>query len=268
MTVATARKNGLPVDEKIAHKQLKAIASHIEGWRERVLQGIGIPGSAHTVSTILLGMSAEDYPPDPTTDAMARYLKGQQSPDGCWTSVGHRPPLGSSDIENTAGSMRVLQRYAPKAQRAEYEMGIQHANAWLRKAQPRTTTDRAFQLLGLGWAGGNEEIIRKAAGDLLAEQRPDGGWGQLPTLKSDAIATGQVLVALRESGAVAVSDPAYKRGVQFLLATQLEDGSWYVKSRSVPFQPYFESGFPHGHDQWISAAATNWATMALAPAAR
>lgn len=31
-------------------------------------------------------------------------------------------------------------------------------------------------------------------------------------------------------------------------------------------QLYFESGFPHGQDQWISAAATNWAAMALAPA--
>jgi len=32
----------------------------------------------------------------------------------------------------------------------------------------------------------------------------------------------------------------------------------------LPFQPYFESGFPHGDDQWISAAATSWAAMALA----
>ena len=61
---------------------------------------------------------------------------------------------------------------------------------------------------------------------------------------------------------------AYQRGARFLLNTQLEDGSWYVKNRSLAFQPYFESDFPHGHDQWISAAATNWAVMALAPAAR
>jgi hypothetical protein len=61
-----------------------------------------------------------------------------------------------------------------------------------------------------------------------------------------------------------MSDPALKRGIHFLLKTQLEDGSWYVKSRSVPLQPYFEGGFPHGNDQWISAAATNWAAMALA----
>ncbi len=41
-------------------------------------------------------------------------------------------------------------------------------------------------------------------------------------------------------------DPAFKRGVEFLLRTQLEDGSWLVRSRSVPIQAYFESGFPHG----------------------
>jgi hypothetical protein len=37
-----------------------------------------------------------------------------------------------------------------------------------------------------------------------------------------------------------------------------------VKSRSEAFQPYFESGFPHGKDQWISAAGTSWAITALA----
>ncbi|PYU94591.1 MAG: hypothetical protein DMG08_07215 [Acidobacteria bacterium] len=44
---------------------------------------------------------------------------------------------------------------------------------------------------------------------------------------------------------------------------QLEDGSWYVKTRALGFQPYFDNGFPHGVDQWISGAATGWATMAL-----
>jgi hypothetical protein len=31
----------------------------------------------------------------------------------------------------------------------------------------------------------------------------------------------------------------------------------------MTFQPYFDSGFPHGFDQWISAAGTSWATLAL-----
>src|SRR5262249_59299485 len=90
---------------------------------------------------------------------------------------------------------------------------------------------------------------------------------QLPTLTSDAYATGQALVALHESGAPPVADAAYQRGIRFLLNTQLEDGSWHVKSRAIPIQPYFESDFPHGHDQCISAAATSSVTMALAPAA-
>jgi hypothetical protein len=53
-----------------------------------------------------------------------------------------------------------------------------------------------------------------------------------------------------------------------LLRAQLEDGSWYVQSRAMPIQAYVESGFPHRADQWISAAATAWATTALASIAR
>ena len=60
------------------------------------------------------------------------------------------------------------------------------------------------------------------------------------------------------------SDAAYSKGVQFLLKTQLEDGSWFVRSRAPKFQPYFEGGFPYGQNQWISSMATGWATAALA----
>ena len=137
------------------------------------------------------------------------------------------------------------------------------AKSWLEGAQPRSTEDRAFQLLGFAWAGAAREPRLRAGQALLKEQRPDGGWGQLPSLPSDAYATGQAMVALRENGLAHAAAPQYERGVRFLLDTQFEDGSWYVRSRSVPFQPYFESGFPHGEDQWISAAATNWAVMAL-----
>jgi hypothetical protein len=62
-------------------------------------------------------------------------------------------------------------------------------------------------------------------------------------------------------------DPEYRAGVSFLLRTQFPDGSWYVRSRVPKFQPYFQSGFPFDHDQWISSTATSYAVMALAPAA-
>ena len=59
------------------------------------------------------------------------------------------------------------------------------------------------------------------------------------------------------------SDPAVQRGTAFLLRTQADDGTWHVKSRAMKIQPYFESGFPYGHDQWISQAGTAWASIAL-----
>ena len=268
MTVAAARKQVLPVDEGAAQGQRRGIAAYAETNRERNLQGLGIAGASDTAGYILLGLAAENWPADPATDAMARYLKGRQNADGAWPAFAGRPPLEASQIQGTATAMRALQVYAPTPQRAEYEKAVQRAADWLAQARPTTNEDRSFQILGLVWAGGKQQIARKAGSDLLREQRPDGGWAQLPTLASDAYATGQALVALREAGVLKPSDPAYKRGEQFLMNTQMEDGSWYVRSRTpIPFQPYFESGFPFGHDQFISAAATNWAAMALAPLA-
>ena len=266
MAIAAVRKRGLPVNEQTAGNQVKRIAAYIEAWRERALQGVGIPGDSDTVGYILLGLAAGNHAPDEATAAMARFVKGQQHPDGGWRIFAHRPPIESSDIQVTAVSMRSLQLYAPKVQRAEYQAAVRLAAGWLIKAQPKTIEDRVFQLLGLRWVGLNtkQAIMRTGAKDLLAQQRSDGGWAQLPSLASDAYATGQALVSLREAGGLRATDPAFKRGVAFLLKTQLGDGSWYVKSRAIPFQPYFESGFPHEHDQWVSMAASNWATMALA----
>jgi ankyrin repeat protein len=268
VTVSAVRKRGMPVDEEIAKKQLETIGAYIESWREKVLQGIGIPGDTDTIGYILVGLAAENYPPDPATDALARFVKDHQTSNGNWFVEAHRPPLESSDIEATAISMRAMQAYAPKMQRAEYDTSIKLAAAWLKNAQPKTTEDKALRLMGLAWAKAGREAIRSAAKSLLADQRADGGWAQIPTLSSDAYATGQALTALRESGAVSAKDSACQRASAFLLSTQFEDGSWHVKTRALPIQPYFESGFPYGHDQFISAAGTNWATKALALEAR
>jgi len=98
---------------------------------------------------------------------------------------------------------------------------------------------------------------------LLDEQRSDGGWAQLPTLQSDAYATGQTLYALHIGGGLPVSDPAYQRGIRFLLQTQAKNGSWRVPTRAFPVQKAIDDIFPHGEDQWSSANGTSWASMAL-----
>jgi hypothetical protein len=251
LELAAARKHGIRVNEEAAHKQVKTIGNYIDMWRDRALQGIGIPGDADTIS-------------DAATDAMAYYLKNQQLPDGRWLPLANRPPIEVSEVQVTALSLRALQAHGIKTQRPSYEGAVKLAAAWLAKAQPRDTQERAFRLLGLSWAGAPPELIQNVARELTAEQHGDGGWSQTARLSSDAYATGQALTALQESGAAKPSDPVCERASQFLLRTQLGDGSWFVQSRAVPLQPYLESDFPHGHDQWISAAATAWATRALA----
>jgi ankyrin repeat protein/mono/diheme cytochrome c family protein len=264
MTMAAVRAKGVRVDEHTARTQLQKIAAFLEENRERALENVGLPGGIDTVSYILLGMAAEKYPSDSITDAWARYVKNNQSPDGRWQCGSLRPPLESSDFQVTAASIRSVRTYGPKSQRADYDKAVERAVRWLERAQPTGTEEHAFKILGLIWGGGSQAVIQKTAEELLALQQADGGWGQLSSLASDAYATGQALVALRESRALAVRNSAYRRGIQFLLDSQFEDGSWYVRTRALPIQPHFDSDFPHGPDQFISAAATNWAAMALA----
>jgi ankyrin repeat protein len=268
MTVAVARSSGITVDESIARKQARAIGAYLDQWRDRALQGIGIPGDNDTISYILLGLAAEKFPANASTDAMVRFLRYQQTPAGFWLPLAHRPPIEASIITATALTMRAIKEYGPPAERAVYDAMIARGAAWIARAEPHTTEDFAFKVLGLHWGDGNRDELQKTAKALLARQRPDGGWSQLPSLQSDAYATGQVLSALGHSGALPATDPVYKRGVQFLLKTQAADGSWFVRTRAIPIQPHFEAGFPYGRDQFVSTAATNWATMALAFAAR
>ena len=268
MTAAAARRTGFEVDEAAVREQMTRTRAYLESWRERELQDIAIPGRIDTTSYILVGLAAAAYPPDPATDALARYVKRRQLADGSWHVASHRPPIESSDIGVTALSLRSLQAYAPAPLKAEYARAVRRGTTWLTNTKPKSNEDYAYRVLGLAWAGASRAAIRNAANALIAQQRADGGWGQIPTLPSDAYATGQALTALAESGAVKPTDGSYQRGVRFLLGTQLDDGSWYVRSRAIPIQPYFDSEFPHGKDQFLSAAATNWATIALTWAVR
>jgi ankyrin repeat protein/cytochrome c len=264
MAVAAARAHGFAVDETAAKTQTALTATYLESWRERTTQNAFIAGTQDTVSYLLVGLGADTYTPDPATDAQALLLKRRQAADGHWPILTIRPPIESNDIAVTALSMRALQLFALPSRRAEFDEAVDRARRWLTRARGVDTEERAFRLLGLTWAGAPKDTVAVAARDLLAAQRADGGWGQTPAMGTDAYATGQALVALRESGAIAPAAAAYRNGLEYLLRTQIDDGSWIVESRAVPIQAYFESGFPYGVNQWISAAATAWATTALA----
>ena len=264
MTVGFARERGFAVDETKAKHLNETVATMMSARRESMLQAMTDGGGQHSVAYSLAGMAAQDLAPDELTDAMAIHLADGQMEDGSWSTAPDRPPVQYSDYTTTALSIWGLSKYAPEGRGEHIREQIDRANAWLMDA-PRSTTmeDSAFRLLGLGW--GDAPMARRVphVRDLMGLQRSDGGWAPLPTLASDAYATGQALVALHLGGGMPATHRVYRRGLAYLLKNQEQDGSWHVESRSRPFQPYFESGFPHGEDQWISICATSWATMAL-----
>ena len=261
LTVREARRAGFAIDEALAREELAILTRDLESTREQALEGMTVPGGITTTTGyILMALDAQNVPADESTDSLMRLLRLWQRPDGFWpTPV--RPPIEASEFTATAVAARGLRTYGvdnPAANQA----ALARARNWLETRQPVDHEDRVFRLLGLIWAEGSKTARENARRSLIETQRADGGWAQTDYRTSDAYATGEALFALRAAG-LATDSRVYRRGVRYLLQTQLVDGSWLVHTRAHPTQSYFESGFPHGEDQFISAAATNWATQAL-----
>jgi hypothetical protein len=266
VAVALAARRDVPVDRALASHPTTATLAMWAPAREQLLLGnIGtVGGFVANVGYGLLAFDEEGVAPTPVTDAVVFALAAAQNRDGSWFIGDVRAPIGDgSAIPVTALAVRGINRYAPPGRRLEMQARTGRARDFLRRAEPANTQDEAFKLLGLLWSGAPAAEVSRQSQRLLNLQRADGGWAQVPTMTPDAYSTGQALYALHAAGTASSSAP-YQTGVQFLLRTQLEDGTWFVRSRAFGFQPYFDSGFPHGRDQFISAAATSWAVIALA----
>ena len=264
MAMVLASERGFAVDETARKENIKAALASKTFFEPKDLMKLDhVPGETMTTGYTLIALAAEKYPGDALTDAMALWSASSQFGDGSWNLPSHRAPIEYSPFTGTALGLRALQLYGPPAKRKEFELRIAKARRWLEQNTARDNEGRTFRLLGLGWAGADKKVLMKGVGDLIQSQRADGGWAQLPGLESDAYATGQALYALRIGGGMSPDHESYQKGIANLLQTQLPDGTWLVHTRSYPVQPYFESGFPHGPDQWISAAATSWATLSL-----
>ena len=256
---ALARERGIKAPKTIAQIPLEVLERSPERAMNNAGAGVG------TVAYEVFGYAATRRPADEYTDSLVHYLKRMQEKEGYWDSGrGTRPPLGTDDFITTALVVNALKVYSREVEQADTRKRLALAAGWLEAGKPLNTQERAFHLLGLKWTGGDGSVIEKAVKSLAATQRADGGFAQPPTMGSDAYATGEALYALHVAGGMDTGDAVYQKGVRYLLRTQAADGSWHVKTRALPLQPYFESGFPYGHDQWISAAGTSWASMALA----
>ncbi len=267
--LTAARQHGFKIDDEELGRQSAFIAKFLDGNRENYLLGKGTGGQADTAGYALWALSAADWNPDQTTAAVAEYLLLRHKDKEHWLNSSNRPPSEAGPFTTTYMALYGLSSYGTTEQKERIAARTDQVRDWLVKTPAKDNEDRVFRLWALQAASAPSSEIATAAKELLSKQRDDGGWAQLDNgepakaTESDAYATGSALVALHEAGSVATADPVYQKGLTYLLKTQKEDGSWLVVSRSKPFQPYYESGFPHGNDQFISCAASGWATWAL-----
>ena len=264
MALTTARERGFAIDPKNLREQVKFTADFLERNRTNYLDGKGQGGQALTAGYALWALENGGWNSDATTDAVTEYLLLWQRDLDHWKPQTLRPPSEGSEFTASYVASRGLQRFGTGAQKQKIAQRVEQVRRWVLKTPAQDTEDRVFRLRALQAGGARDADIHRAVEELLQSQRTDGGWAQLPDMDSDAYATGTSLVALHQAGRLATTEDAYRRGLRYLLSTQLEDGSWHVKTRSKPIQTYYESGYPHSKDQFISISAAGWATTALA----
>ncbi|RYZ30546.1 MAG: hypothetical protein EOO10_02440 [Chitinophagaceae bacterium] len=267
ITTYMASKKGYPVNDTISTESLKSIVATVKSRKATNAQHNDPVAIVMSGAYSLWALSENKYPANKSMELLVKNLMQRQTSEGNWVSPNPRPPIEYYAFTATALVINAMNAYTPASLKEEANRRTEKAKVWMMKEVPETNEEKVFQLLGLTWANGDRAFIQQQAKKLIAAQQEDGGWSQLDSLQTDAYATGQSLYALQYAG-LDVNNKAYQKGITFLLRNQAPDGSWRIKSRSFPSVPFVETGFPTGGDQFISAAGSNWATMALLLAAK
>ena len=261
-----AREHGIPFDEAIARADAAKAFTYAD--LDKVVQYSWIIEPAVDDAYRLIAADAAGVRPSLSTAVMARILMARQNRGGDWPSHRQRPPSSYSNVTFTALGVHAIQLYAHPTQKTELAKHVALARQWLLAHRPVDTEERTYKLLGLKWSGADRASLEAATRDLARTQEADGGWASLDGRVSDAYSTGQALVALHDGGGLPISDKNWQRGIDWLLKTQAADGSWHTATRLYPpaplSPPYYESGLPYGHDQFLSAQGGAWCVIALA----
>lgn len=163
-----------------------------------------------------------------------RHLLRHQEENGSWAwssapAKNRPPPFFESDEVATLLALLALPRAADLINE-DLSKGRQKAIDWLAKADETDTTQAA--VLRMLWKKRQAPALdlQPQIERFLKRQRSDGGFAQLADRASDAYATGQSLYVLNLLG-VSNDRGEVQRAVDFLVATQRDDGSWPMTRR-------------------------------------
>ena len=261
MALHEAQNREFEMSREVLAAQITHTSKHLDRGLENYRKGKGQGGRILTAGYALWALSTANHKPNETTAAVAAYLAGDQEQRDHWIQAGRRPPTDGKEFTTSYVALRGIVDFGdPDDERQQAR--IQKVRQWAINARPLDTEDSVFRLRILSLTKAKADVLKDSVEQLVSEQREDGGWAQKTDMESDPYATGTVLATIMDCG-VAPEKTAVRNGVSWLLANQRDDGTWYVKTRAKGFQPYYESGFPHGKDQFISIAASSWAVRAL-----
>jgi hypothetical protein len=150
----------------------------------------------------------------------------------------------------TAAALRALRAADAK----QFGGAIAKGDAWLRAATIETVIDAAATVLGLQHPRDEDGRAQEArALDIIRRgEAPSGGWGPYVTSPPQVFDTALVLLALDELSRNEQRRASIDRGRAFLLAAQIDDGSWPETTRPANQESYAQR-----------ISTTGWALLAL-----
>lgn len=202
----------------------KVDRSALDDWTNKSVKMEGAIPDESLAFAVLAGVESKI-----TENGIRKYvdmLVKSQREDGSWSKGGQRVLQkrreGRSDVETTMWAILALMR--AKAVTDVPAKPVELGLAWIKSKPADDVTERLVVDLLI-----RSRIQKPGVADivkiLIAGQNEDGGWGWKKDAGSDVIATGQVLFALAESGAD-VDTETGKRGREFLVSRQKQDGTW------------------------------------------
>jgi len=210
---------------------------------------------ARLVFTATLATAADAGSVNDTSaqERAAARLADDQCQGGYW------PLEGEDSVSSPATYGRPLATFMARhalaaIQPERFQAAIARADRWLLKQEIVTVTDASVSLLTCALVQSPAATARRDRG--LALLRPgqgeDGGWGPRALAPSESFDTALALLALAACPSSEQVDRMIARGRAFLVAEQLNDGSWVETTR------------PPGNVSYAQRISTcGWATMAL-----
>ncbi|MGE3403222.1 MAG: hypothetical protein AB7K63_11570 [Vicinamibacterales bacterium] len=190
---------------------------------------------------------------DELAQAVALVAADQRA-DGSWP-ISAAAALGSPAGYGTTLATAVARRLLDRVEEPSLRGSAARTDAWLRGHDIQSVLDASSVLLGLGSADDAAARAQTSrALEIIAKgQAREGGWGPYVTSPPEPFDTALVLLAIASHRD---RDPAmaasFTRGRQYLLSTQLPDGSWPETTR------------PAGNESYAQRISTTaWALVAL-----